>query len=445
VSLKPWRWPAAVQILASLLLGLALGFVAANFDSSPAGESPLQWWLASVIQPFGRLFIRLIFMVVVPLVFAAVVLGVAEMGGARRLGRLGLRSLVVTLALTGLSVAIGLTLADGLKPGRSLSDDSRQKLSARYSGAVASKLAPAKARPLADTLVDLVPQNPLAEAANAFAPSYPGGGLVGVMLFSLFFGVAVVTLPRGRTAPLLAVVQGIYDASMAIIGFAMKLAPAAVGCLGFALTATTGLEALRSLSFYVAACFLGFALHQFGVYSLALWLAGRHSPWRFFRQIREAMVTALATTSSNATLPVTLRVAEEELRVPRHVSRFVLAVGATANHCGTALYVAITVLFLAQVFGVTLDVNQQIFVVLMSVLSGVGVAGVPGGVVPLLVAILAAIGVPGESVAIVLGVDRLLDMGRTTLNVTGNLVSAVLVARGEPRDAVAADLAETPA
>jgi DAACS family dicarboxylate/amino acid:cation (Na+ or H+) symporter len=146
------------------------------------------------------------------------------------------------------------------------------------------------------------------------------------------------------------------------------------------------------------------------------------------------MVTAFATASSNATLPVTLRVAEDELHVPRRVSRFVLTVGATANHCGTALYVAITVLFLAQVFGVALNVNQQIFVALMSVLAGVGTAGVPGGVVPLLVAILAAIGVPGESVAIVLGVDRLLDMGRTTLNVSGNLVSAVLVARDEPPD-----------
>ena len=432
MSLKPWRWPPAGQILASLLLGLALGLVAANAIPSAAGESHLPWWLASVIQPFGRLFIRIIFMVVVPLVFAAVVLGVAEMGGARQLGRLGLRSLWVTLVLTGLSVGIGVALADGLKPGRSLPDDARRKLSARYSDVVALKLAPPKSRPLAETLVDLVPQNPLAEASNAFAPSYPGGGLIGVMVFSLFFGAAVVMLPRERTASLLGVIQGLYDVSMAIIGFAMKLAPVAVGCLGFALTATTGLDALRSLGFYVFVCFLGFALHQFGVYSLSLWLAGRQSPWRFFGRIREAMVTAFATASSNATLPVTLRVAEEELHVPRRVSRFVLTVGATANHCGTALYVAITVLFLAQVFGVALNVNQQIFVALMSVLAGVGTAGVPGGVVPHLVAILAAIGVPGESVAIVLGVDRLLDMGRTTLNVSGNLVSAVLVARGEP-------------
>jgi DAACS family dicarboxylate/amino acid:cation (Na+ or H+) symporter len=417
-----------------LLLGLALGLVAANAVSSSAGGSHLPWWLASVIQPVGRLFIRIIFMVVVPLVFAAVVLGVAEMGGARQLGHLGLKSLVITLVLTGLSVAIGVALADGLKPGRSLSDDARQKLSARYSGVVASKLASSKSQPLAETLVDLVPQNPLAEAVNAFAPGYPGGGLVGVMVFSLFFGAAVVALPRERTASLLGVIQGLYEVSMAIIGFAMKLAPVAVGCLGFALTATTGLDVLRSLGFYVFVCFLGFALHQFGVYSLALWLAGRQTPGRFFGRIREAMVTAFATASSNATLPVTLRVAEDELHVPRRVSRFVLTVGATANHCGTALYVAITVLFLAQVFGVALNVNQQIFVALMSVLAGVGTAGVPGGVVPLLVAILAAIGVPGESVAIVLGVDRLLDMGRTTLNVSGNLVSAVLVARDEPPD-----------
>jgi DAACS family dicarboxylate/amino acid:cation (Na+ or H+) symporter len=444
MSLKPWRWPVAGQILGALLFGLLLGFVVANSVTSTEGQSLLRAVLGSVAQPLGRLFIRIIFMVVVPLVFAAVVLGVAEMGGARLLGRIGLKSLVVTLALTVASVAIGLGLAAKLKPGSGLPEATRQALTAQYKGEAASKLAPAKARSVADTLVDLVPQNPLSEAANAFAPTYPGGGLVGVMVFSLFVGLAIVTLPGERTAPLLGVIQGVYDVSMAIIGFAMKLAPLAVGCLGFSLTATTGLEALRSLGYYLSVCFLGFFLHQFGVYSLALRLAGGLSPKVFFLRIREAMGTAFATASSNATLPVTLRVAEGELLVPRRVSRFVLTVGSTANHCGTALYVSITVLFLAQVFGVTLDVNQYVFVSLMSLLAGVGTAGVPGGTIPLVVVTIAALGIPGESIAIVLGVDRLLDMGRTTLNVTGNLVSAVLVARGEAPDSGASAPGHSP-
>lgn len=430
--LRPWRWPVAGQILAGLILGLVLGFVVANTVTSPDGEAVVKSILGSVVQPIGRLFIRIIFMVVVPLVFAAVVLGVAEMGGARLLGRLGLKALVVTLVLTVVSVAIGIALSVGLQPGRGLPESTRQKLIAQYRSEAVSKSAPTKAKPVADALVDLVPQNPLAEAVNAFAPSYPGGGLVGVMVFSLFVGLAVVASPRERIAPLLGVIQGIYDVSMVIIGYAMKLAPVAVACLGFSLTATTGVEALSSLGFYVFVCFVGFAVHQFGVYSLAVWLVGRRSPKRFFGQVREAMVTALATTSSNATLPVSLRVAENELRVPRQISRFVLTVGSTANHCGTAIYVAITVWFLAQVFGVSLDLHQQVFVALMSLLAGVGTAGVPGGTLPLVVVTIAALGIPGESVAIVLGVDRLLDMGRTTLNVSGNLVSAVLVARGEP-------------
>lgn len=426
---RPGRWPVSGQILAGLLLGLALGFVAANI-ATPGADAVVKSLLASVVQPVGRLFIRIIFMVVVPLVFAAVVLGVAEMGGARLLGRVGLKALVVTLGLTVVSLGIGVGVSVGLQPGRGLSESTRQTLIAQYHGQTAP--APAKARPVADALVDLVPQNPLAEAVNAFAPSYPGGGLVGMMVFSLFVGLAVVALPRERTAPLLGVIQGIYDVSMVIIGYAMKLAPVSVACLGFSLTATTGGAALSSLGIYVLVCFAGFTIHQFGVYSLAIWLVGRRSPRRFFWQIREAMVTALATASSNATLPVTLRVAEHELGVPRQISRFVLTVGSTANHCGTAMYVVITVWFLAQVFGLSLDLHQHLFVALMGLLAGVGTAGVPGGTLPLVVVTIAALGLPGESVAIVLGVDRLLDMGRTTLNVSGNLVSAVLVSRGEP-------------
>ncbi len=427
---RPWRWPAAAQILAGLVIGLVLGFFAHRLAASPEASARLAWWLANLVQPLGRLFVRVIFMVVVPLVGSAVVLGVAEMGDARRLGRLGLRTLAVTLALTGASALIGLSLMQALHPGRDLAPETREKLLARP-GNAAAKFAPPAARPLADTLVDLVPQNPLGEAANAFSPGYTGSGLIGVMVAALFIGAAVVALPRERTAPLLAVVQVAYEIAMKIVGWAMRLAPLGVGCLGFALTATTGVEALRSLGGYVAVCFVGYALHQFGVYSLALVIARAATPLEFFRQVRAAMATAFATASSNATLPVTLRVADEELRVPSHVARFVLTVGTTANHCGTALYTAATAVFLAQVFGVTLEANRLVFVALMAVLSGVGTAGVPGGVVPLLVATLAAIGVRGEAVAIVLGVDRLLDMGRTTLNVTGNLATAAIVARGE--------------
>ena len=218
---------------------------------------------------------------------------------------------------------------------------------------------------------------------------------------------------------------------MRIIDFAMYLAPIGVACLGFSLTATLGVDVVRSLGFYAAVVVFGLALHQFGTYSLFLKFVAGKSPRVFFRDIQEAMLTAFSTSSSNATLPVSMRVAEEKLKLPPQISRFVLTVGASANQTGTALYEGVTVMFLAQVFGVDLTLTQQVVVALMCIVAGLGTAGVPGGSLPLVVGVLVTIGVPGESIAIILGIDRLLDMCRTTLNVTGDLVCAVLVSKGE--------------
>jgi DAACS family dicarboxylate/amino acid:cation (Na+ or H+) symporter len=199
--------------------------------------------------------------------------------------------------------------------------------------------------------------------------------------------------------------------------------------------ATTGWELLRSLLGYFLVVVGGMALHLFGVYALVVWLLGGRSPFGFFRDAREAMFTAFGTSSSNATLPVAMRVAEESLRLPPKISRFVLTVGASANQNGTALYEGVTVLFLAQVFGVELTLAQQFTVALMCILAGVGTAGVPGGSLPLVVGVLMTINVPAQSIAIILGIDRFLDMCRTTLNVTGDLVIATVVARGSKDDA----------
>ena len=221
---------------------------------------------------------------------------------------------------------------------------------------------------------------------------------------------------------------------MKIIDFAMRLAPLGVACLGFSVTALLGPSILQTLGYYVLVVIGGLALHQFVTFSLALAWVGRKSPRAFFRQSREAIVMAFATASSNATLPVSLRVAEQNLKLPPRIARFVLTIGASANQNGTALYEGVTVLFLAQVFGVELTLTQQITVAVMCIIAGIGTAGVPGGSLPLVVSVLVAVGVPGEAIAIVLGVDRLLDMCRTTLNVTGDLVCAVIVARGEPAE-----------
>ena len=250
------------------------------------------------------------------------------------------------------------------------------------------------------------------------------------MVFSLFIGGAMIMLAPETVAPLKALLEAIFRVCLKIIDFAMTLAPVCVACLSFALTATTGLELLGALGAYLGVVLGGMALHQFGVYSAVLALLGRKSPRLFFREAKEAIVTAFSTSSSNATLPVAIRVAEESLRLPPKISRFVLTVGASANQNGTALYEGVTVLFLAQVFGVELSLGQQLVVALMCILAGVGTAGVPGGSLPLVVGVLMTIGVPAQAIAIILGIDRFLDMCRTALNVTGDLVIATVLSRG---------------
>lgn len=446
MTLNPFKWSRPTLILGGLVFGALLGLMVHASISTPDAQARLAWWLTNVVQPAGRLFIRIIFMVVIPLIFSAIVLGVAEMGDLRKLGRVGLKSLGATLLLSGVGVAIALGVANLFAPGEHMSPETRAGLIAEYSAGAADKVAigQAKSPPLADTLLNLIPQNPLAEAVNAFAPNYTGGGLIAVMVFSLFFGVALALLPADRASPLLAVLRAVFEVCLQIIEFAMKLAPLGVACLGFALTAQLGLGLVKTLGAYLAVVLLGLALHQFVSYPVFVATLGRRSPFAFFKQSREAVVTAFSTSSSNATLPVSLRVAEQNLGIPARISRFVLTVGASANQNGTALYEGVTVLFLAQVFGVDLTLGQQLVVALMCVMAGLGTAGVPGGSLPLVVGVLVTIGVPGEAIAIILGIDRLLDMCRTALNVTGDLVIAVIVARGEPPESTPAAAAALP-
>lgn len=415
-------------ILSGLLVGATLGLLANQaFPDDPR----LQAVVRNVAEPVGQIFLRLIFMVVVPLVFAALVLGVSEIGDVRRLGRLGLRTLILTVLLSGISVAIGLVLANGVRPGQRLPEPKREELRARYATPEASSRALTQARqakPLRDLLLDIIPRNPLQEMVGALDGSSPGGGMLAVMFTALMVGIAI-TLAPARTQTLAAVFEGIYDVAMVIIGLAMWLAPVGVAALVFSLTAQLGFEILSTLAWYVATVLTGLAVQLFLVYALAVFFLAGRNPFAFFAQSSEAMLTAFATSSSNATLPTALRVAETRLSIQPAVARFVLTVGSTANQNGTALYEGVTVLFLAQVFGIDLDTTQQVTVVLMSVLAGIGTAGVPGGSLPLVAMVLLAVGIPPEGIGIILGVDRFLDMCRTTVNVTGDLAIAACVNR----------------
>ncbi len=412
------------KIFIGLIAGVVLGGLCNYFFP---GSSQLDWVISKITQPFGQIFLRIIFMVVVPLVFSSLVLGILELGDIRRLGRVGMKTLIYTVIASSISVVVGITLVNLMKPGVDIDPSVTQYLQSSLSSQSQKTIENANnAKPFVDTIISLIPKNPLDSAVNAL-----NGEMIALMIFALFFGVALALIRSAKTEPFISGLETIQQVSMKIVDFAMALAPYGVAALLFSLTARFGFDIVQKLGKYMLVVILGLAFQQFVVYSLILRYGAKISPRLFFSRIREVMLTAFSTASSNVTLPTTLRVSEENLGIAKRISSFVLTVGSTANQNGTALFEGVTILFLAQVFGVDLSLNQQIVVVVMSILAGVGTAGVPGGSLPLIVIVLQSVGIPGEGIGIILGVDRLLDMCRTVLNVTGDIVAAAVIARSE--------------
>jgi DAACS family dicarboxylate/amino acid:cation (Na+ or H+) symporter len=273
--------------------------------------------------------------------------------------------------------------------------------------------------------VNVVPRNPITAAAQ--------GDMLGVIFFSLAFGVALALLPPERTKVLIEAVRGLGDAMIAIIDLVMKLAPYGVFALLFTVAARFGLDLLARLGWYIITVMVGLFIFEFGVYSVLVRVFAGWAPIDFFRRAWAAILTAFSTSSSNATLPTTLEVCEDSLKLPREISGFVIPLGATMCMNGTALFEGVTVLFIAQVFGIKLALSAQIVVMVTAILMSMGAAGVPSGAIQVLILVLEAVGVPGEGIAMVVGVDRVLDMGRTVVNVTGDMVAAAFVARSEAK------------
>ena len=417
------RTPLHTRIFYGLLAGTLLG-IAANMIW---GDAPgLQAFIANFTYPIGQIFLRLIFMVVIPLIVSALILGIAELGDLRALGRVGFKTLAFTVVLSAISVLIGILLANAIQPGAGLSEQSRAALTEVMGQQRSSLGAPPEPKKGLQIFLDLIPQNPVEAMVNAFR-----GDILAVMVFALFLGIALTRVEKRLAEPMLVWLQAVFETTMKIIGMAMELAPYGVAALLFTLMARSGLDVLGRLAMYMATVLVGLAIHQFITYPLMLRFVAGTSPVFFFSRIREVMLTAFSTSSSNATLPTSLRVAENELGIPRQIGSFVLTLGSTLNQNGTALYEGVTVLFLAQFYGIHLSLASQVTVVLLSILAGIGTAGVPGGSLPLVMAVLATVGVPPEGIGIIYGVDRILDMCRTVLNVTGDLVAAVFVARSE--------------
>jgi DAACS family dicarboxylate/amino acid:cation (Na+ or H+) symporter len=408
-----------------ILLGLLLGATAGVTANVYAHEAPqLLWLVDNIAQPVGQIFLRLLFMVVVPLVFASVTMGVASLGDLRRIGRIGGKTLLIFLGTTTIAVVVGLALVNVVRPGEALDPSVRTQLLAEYAAQAGETVAASQQGLFGiHTFVNIVPRNPVAAAAN--------GDMLGLIFFSLMFGIALTLLSKEVSGPVLRLLEGINQAVMVIIGFAMRLAPVGVAALIFSVTAKFGFEVLQSLALYVITVLAALTIHQFGVIGVLAKLVVGINPRSFFSRVRALMVTAFSTSSSNATLPTTIRTAEENFGVPREVAGFVLPLGATMNMNGSAMFEGMTVLFLAQVFGISLDIFTQVIVVVLSVITAIGVAGVPGGSIPLLVMVMAMVGIPGEGIALILGVDRILDMARTVPNVTGDLLTSLIVARSE--------------
>ncbi len=383
------------------------------------------WVVQYVAKPVGDIFMNLLFLAIIPLVFASLALGVTRLGGSGHVGRVGAKTFAYFIVTTGFAAVIGLSLVNVLRPGGQFPEEQQKELLAHYAKEAKGKLD-AKNDFGIDTFVNIVPKNPL----KAFAEK----DMLAVIFTAVLVGIALTQIEPTRAAVIVQFLEGVNQITEFVIGLAMKLAPVGVFALIFSTTALFGYQLLIALGAFIVTVLGGLAIHLVIVLPLLVWLLGGMNPLHFFKKISTTLVTAFSTSSSSATLPTAIRDATENLGVPKEIAHFVLPLSASMNHNGTALFESVTVLFLAQVFGVDLSLEQQIIVLVLSILTATGMAGVPGGSLPLIgmVLVTATNGkVPASAIAIILGVDRILDMCRTTVNVAADMTTAVFVARTE--------------
>jgi dicarboxylate/amino acid:cation (Na+ or H+) symporter, DAACS family len=428
---KPKGMPLHTKIIIGLLVGAGSG-LAVNFILG--GENAdVKSFVDNFTRPIGQLFLNLLLMIVIPLVFSSLIVGIAGIGDFRKLGRIGLKTFGFAVVFSAISVVIGLTLANVIKPGERVSPDVKEKLIREFGGEGAKRVedqqktaeAAKEDTALMSAVKTIVPRN----IFNSISSTSPN--LLHIVFFAAMIGVAITLLPTQTAAPFMALMESVFAITAKIIDIVMKFAPYAVACLLFNNISVFGLELLQSLGWFMITVLLALGLHMFGTFSLAVAFLSKLNPLEFLRRIKTVVLTAFSTSSSNATLPTTLRVAEENLGVPREINTFVCTVGATVNQNGTALYEGVTVLFLAQLAGADLALSVQLAVVYLAILGGIGAAGVPSGSIPFIIGILVYLDLDPALIAIILGVDRILDMCRTTLNVTGDLCAATFVARTE--------------
>ena len=420
---------AAAGSQTKILTGLAAGALAGVVVNSLVGygilpKDAVEWVVNTFTKPAGDVFINLLFLPIVPLVFASVVLGVAKLGGVGNVGRIATKTILYFLITTACAAAIGLALVNLVEPGKKFPAEKRTELMAFFEKDATKKTEAAKAPPsFMQWLVDIVPRNPLEAAVNK--------QMLPLIFTAILVGVALTRVPPAKAKAMTDLLDAVNLVCEFLIRCAMAVAPYGVFALLFSTTALFGIDLLYALGVFMLTVLAGLAIQLFVVFPPLVKFLGGMSPVLFFRKSRGTMITAFSTSSSSATLPTAMKCAEDELGVPPAVAQFVLPLSASMNHNGTALFEGVTVMFLIQAFGQELNLAQQIEVLGLCVLTATGMAGVPGGSLPLIGLILARYGVSPGAIALIIGVDRLLDMCRTMVNVTGDLTTAVYVGRRE--------------
>lgn len=423
--------PLHRKVMIGLVLGAVVGAVANVWAGADEDRRSIVAFTTDLIaHPIGQVFLRMLFLVVIPLVFASLAVGVASLGDLRKLGRLGGRTLLFFLLTTTFTAMLGITLMQATQPGSGFDEATRQSLMDQFSASAAdfqSRSAFAGEMSTVDRVNGVLdwflPRNVLGAIMRM--------EMLPMIVLALFFGAALTAIAAPRREQMCAWLETVAEAMVGIVGFAMKLAPYAVFCLIYAVVGKFGLDLLQKLALFVGVVLFSYLVVVFVFYPILITVMARRSPVDFMRRAIPIMVTALSTSSSSATLPTSLRVSQKDLGVRPAVAGFVLPLGATMNMNGTALFEGCVVLFVAQVFGIDLSISQQVFVVFLCIFSSIGAAGVPGGSLPLLMIVMSQVGVPPDGIALVLGVDRLLDMGRTVVNVMGDVVCCAYIERAE--------------
>lgn len=379
--------------------------------------------IASQIRPIGSIFIRLLSFLAIPLVIASLIVGAASINDIKKLGRIGIKTLTLYLTTTAVAITIGLTVANLIAPGNRIDQVSKDHLIASSSDLNTDSITENIDIDIIDFFVNIVPENPMRAIAE--------GNMLQIVFFAVMFGITLTFIKRKHSDTVLSFFKGVSETMIKMVNFIMLIAPYGVFALIAATIADFGYSILQTLIWYIFTVIFGLLCQMFLLYPMIIKFIGKYSPFKFYMAMRNAMAIGFSTSSSAATLPVTFNAVEKKIGVPKQISGFVLPLGATINMDGTALYQGVAAVFIAQVYGIDLGIAEQLTIVLTAVLASIGTAPVPGVGIIMLVMILQSINLPPQGIALILGVDRILDMMRTTTNVAGDASIAVAIAGTE--------------